>query len=304
VEIVDWELVHVAGNAVLDVLVRDAEIGGEAADRWGSNVQLLENPVEATLGGCGAAPAFLLGRLGLRVRLNTNLGDDCWGAVVKGWLREGCVELCGSSFTSTAVHVIALDRDRKRRSFYFTGEKLEWRRSLEEEIPGWLLASGYGKVDADDLAEMRQVFAAVRDRGGRVMFDPSPWFAGRVRIEEMREAWKSVDCLVATEEELRVWVEAGDAEDLAEQVLDLGPDTVVVKRGADGAAFAARNGVKGRLPTERIDRANSVGAGDTFNGRLLYGFYCREGLEKAVGESLHMATNAVRNGRGVLGALE
>ena len=260
--------------------------------------------MEATLGGCGAAPAFLLGKLGLQVRLNTNLGDDRWGAVVRDWLREGNVELCGSSFASTAVHVIALDRDGKRRSFYFTGEKVEWRRSLEEETPGWLLVSGYGKVDADDLREMREVFATVRDRGGRVMFDPSPWFAGRVSVGDMLEIWKFVDCLVATEEELRDWVEAGDAEDLAGRVLELGPDAVVVKRGPEGAVFAARDGETGKLSTERIDRANSVGAGDTFNGRLLYGFCCGEGLAKAVEEALRMATNAVRHGKGVLGALE
>lgn len=300
----DRKLVHIAGNAVLDVLVRDAEIGGEAADRWGSNVQLLENPVEATLGGCGAAPAFLLGRLGLRVRLNTNLGDDRWGEMVKSWLREGKVELYGSSFAATAVHVITLDREGKRRTFYFTGEKVAWRRSLEEEIPGWLLSSGYGKVDADDLTEMRRVFAGVRERGGQVMFDPSPWFAGRVKGEEMRKTWKSVDCLVATEDELRNWVEAGNVEVLADRVLELGPEIVAVKRGANGAVFAARDGTKGTLPAERVDRANSVGAGDTFNGRLLYGFCCGEGLEKSVGEALRMATNVVRNGRGVLGALE
>lgn len=136
------------------------------------------------------------------------------------------------------------------------------------------------------------------------MFDPSPWFAGRVSVEEMLEVWKFVDCLVATEEELGCWVETGAAEEMAGQVLELGPAVVVVKRGGDGAAFAARDGVKGALPTERIGRANSVGAGDTFNGRLLYGFCCGEGLAKAVEEALRMATNAVRHGKGVLGALE
>ena len=45
------------GNAALDILVRDVEIAGAAAeDVWGANVDTLTRPVEAALGGCGAAP--------------------------------------------------------------------------------------------------------------------------------------------------------------------------------------------------------------------------------------------------------
>ena len=145
-------LIEVASNAVLDVLVRDmAAPDGPARDGWGANVQLLTRPVEVALGGCGAAAAYILGRLGQRVSLNTNLGADSWGQMLGSWLREAGVEVRPSSFGDTAVHLIQLSPEGKRRSFYYTGEKVVWERSLEGAVPEWYLAAGYGKVDGVDV---------------------------------------------------------------------------------------------------------------------------------------------------------
>jgi fructokinase len=298
-------LVQVVGNAVVDVLVRDVEEKrGTATDTWGANVQLLKNPVEATLGGCGAAPAYLLGRLGQRVRLQTNLGRDSWGDLIRTWLRQGEVEIGEAGFPATAVNVIALTPEGKRRSLYYTGEKVEWRGALGEEMPEWLLASGYGKVERKDLVEMRELFGELRRWGTKVMFDPSPWFAGRVEKEEMLATWREVDCLVGTQEELGVWMDAEDAGELAGQILATGPELVAVKRGVEGAVFATRMGEKGSFAAERVSAANSVGAGDTFNGRLLFGLCRGEGADTAVAAAVIMATQVVLAGRGVLGALE
>jgi fructokinase len=298
-------LVQVAGNAVLDVLVRDvAQASGPAKDAWGSNVQLVQRPIEGVLGGCGAAVAYVLGRLGQRVVLNANLGRDPWGELLRGWLAMAGVELCGEPQAGTAVHVIALNAEGGRHSLYYAGEKVRWERSLEAETPEWFLASGYGKVDAEDVESLRLVFAEMRSRGAKVAFDPSPWFAGRVEREAMRALWKEVDCLLGTEEELGFWERAEGLEELMARLLERGPESTVVKRGGEGAAYAARKGERGRVVVERVERANTVGAGDSFNGRLLYGLCRGESLGEAVSEAARLATRVVQQGRGVLGALE
>lgn len=298
-------LVQVASNAVLDVLVRDAAVPeGPARDGWGANVQLLQKPVEVALGGCGAAPAYLLGRLGQAVALNTNIGRDSWGGVLRAWLEQAGVQLQPAECAASAVHVILLSPQGRRRSFYYTGEKVVWARSLEGEAPEWFLASGYGKVEAEDLEELKEVFAALRRQGTQVVFDPGPWFKGRVEAAAMAAVWPAVDGVVATEEELAAWHPAPDPRSLAAQLLEAGPRWVVVKRGAEGAVWAGREEGSGCLPTERVEQANTVGAGDTFNGRLVFGLCRGEGLEEAVRQALRLATRAVRNGRGVLGALD
>jgi sugar/nucleoside kinase (ribokinase family) len=73
-------LLHIAGNAVLDILVKDvAAEPVAAADVWSSNVQRLTQPLTAALGGGGAGAAYVAGRFGATVTLNSNLGSDAWG---------------------------------------------------------------------------------------------------------------------------------------------------------------------------------------------------------------------------------
>jgi sugar/nucleoside kinase (ribokinase family) len=53
----------------------------------------------------------------------------------------------------------------------------------------------------------------------------------------------------------------------------------------------------------RINRLpGNFGAGDTFNGRLLYGIMEGESILNSVEEAVALATRVVKAGRGVLGA--
>ena len=298
--------VHVVGNSALDVLVRTPEgLPAEAADTWGANTLLLDDQIEVTLGGCGAAPAWVLGRLGNSVSLNSNLGGDGPGALVASWLTGAGVSLVSANPPpqATAVHVVQLDAEGRRHSAYYPGEKVEWLRSAGE-APDWLLASGYGGVEGRDVDILKELFAGARARGAKVVFDPSPWFAGRVSAEQMLGLWRLIDGLAATEEELGHWLPAGSPEALADAALEAGPQWVVVKRGSRGALFASRAGESGSVPAVPVEGTNSVGAGDTLNGRLLHGLSRGESLAGAVAAAVELATNTVRNGRGVLGAFD
>ncbi|MGB0605415.1 MAG: carbohydrate kinase family protein [Candidatus Latescibacterota bacterium] len=297
-------LVQIAGNAVLDVLVRGTGLGGPAAEVWSDNVQTVRNPVDGVLGGCGAATAYVLGGLGQQVVLNTNLGQDVWGDTLRNWLESVEVDIAGLKAARTAVHVIALDAVGRRQSHYYRGEKVDWRASLQLPVPQVFFAAGYGSVESEDAADLHAVFSALRRRGTLVVFDVSPWFAGRVEVEQMHALWKQIDCLVGTEEELLVWQDAENAEDLAQRVLDRGVERVVVKRGADGALFATRDGAQGQVDVRPISAGNSVGAGDCFNGRLLYGLAQGEALYDAVSAAADLATRIVERGRGALGAFD
>ncbi len=298
-------MIHVAGNSVLDMPLRGVVMqGDEGADGWsGRNVQFLADPVEAVLGGCGGATAWVLGRLGEQVYLNTCVGEDALGRVLRGWFDEAGVSLMSPAAASTAVNVIALDSDGSRRAMYYTGEKVEWLQSLEGGVPVWFFASGYGQVNEGDLKELVNVFEVFRTRGTKIMFDPGPWFMACTAQDAMREAWAYVDCLVGTEEELCGEVVGWCIEDLVVYLLDCGPAQVVVKRGSDGAAFGER-GEFGQVPAKRVARAYTVGAGDTFNAGLLHGLSQGETLLASVEKAVTLASRAVRSGRGALGAFD
>ena len=292
-------LIHVAGNSVLDVLLRDVPVDGMSS----SNVHFLKHPVDGVLGGNGGTAAYLLGRLGERVSLNTQVGTDSLGILVRGWFDESEVTLVGSPARTTAVNVVMLRPGGESRWVYYTGEKVAWRRSLDVSEARWFFVSGYGQVTSEDLRELVEVFEVFRSQGAKVVFDPGPWFFATVTREEMLHAWQHVDCLIGTEGELSTWRSYKAVEALVEGLLDQGPKQVVVKRGGDGAAFGGIDEAIASLPTEQVEVANTVGAGDSFNAGLLHGLCHGETLEKAVSIGLRLATQAVKQGRGVLGAL-
>jgi sugar/nucleoside kinase (ribokinase family) len=203
--------VHVIGNSVCDVMVKSGNIGkGRASDSFsGDNVEMIAEPITPVLGGGGAASAYVLAKLGARVRLHTNLGGDAFGEMLRVWLREAGVREASSCAAATATHVIHT-QGSKRRSTYFRGDKVRWKDALldlkEWREGDWCLAAGYGAVDQDDLAELLEVAHKLRERNCLLAFDPSPWFAGRVDKQQMLALWREVDVLSGTEEELKHWL--------------------------------------------------------------------------------------------------
>ena len=301
----EHNLIHVAGNSVLDLLVRDVNLReGQEVEAWGrGSVNFLDHPVEPAIGGTGAT-SYLLGRLGERVSLNTQVGDDALGAILKNWLSDANVRLVATPAGDTAVNVLFVSPDGTPRWHYYTGRKVDWQLSLSVTDAAWFYASGYGEATGTDLAELCTVFEAFRSRGTRVAFDPGPWLFRRASREQMFQSWAHVDCLIGTESELSTWHEGESAMALVGRLLTLGPQQVVVKRGAEGAAFGEAGGRVQSLSTERVDDANAVGAGDTFNAALLHSLNRGTTLEEAVETAVQFATAAVKRGKGVLGALE
>lgn len=290
--------VHVAGNAALDVVVPSLGDAAPAQDGWGANVEILHDPVQGTLGGCGAAPAYVLAHLGHQVTLTSNLGDDSFGTLLAGWLHDAGVRLepspvCGRA---SSVHVINV-HGSARRSAYYRGTRVEW--TVPKETPDWYIAAGYGAVDADDITQLLDVFTAVRARGSKVLFDPSPWFAGRVEADAMRQLWTQVDVLSATADELTPWLpKCTEAADLARAAAEIA-GLAVVKQGLDGACWSTED-ASGQACTQAVD-GNSTGAGDSFNASLVDGLARGVDVETSVRQAVARATDLVRAGKGVLG---
>jgi 2-dehydro-3-deoxygluconokinase len=298
-------MIHVVGNSVLDMPLRYApQWSNDTADAWTTqNVHFLQHPVGGVLGGCGAATAYVLGKLGHAVSLNTQLGDDPFGQVIRAWLVDAHVDVVGSSAEHTAVNIIPLGEDGSRRSLYYTGSKIDWDISRDVACDIFF-ASGYGLVDASDMPVLMQVFQHMQSLGVKVVFDPSPWFMMRSDEKAMYQAWAYVDVLVGTQDELNTWAQLDDVSVLCHFLRDLGPKCVVVKQGADGASFCGGHGLVGHVETMRVNQAYTVGAGDTFNAGLLHGLSKGDDLTMAVEFAVNLATKAVKSGRGALGAFD
>lgn len=303
----EWilRMIHVVGNSVLDIPLRYVpSLSSDTADGWTeNNVHFLDQAVDGVLGGCGAATAYVLGKLGHLVSLNTQVGTDTFGGVVRLWLEQAGVEIIGSSAQHTAVNVIPLSEDGARRSLYYTGLKIDWKKSQDVSCDTFF-ASGYGQVDGADIVALTEIFQHMQARGIPVVFDPGPWFMMQANEADMVAAWACVDVLVGTQDELNTWMQKKDVFDLAVSIRELGAKCVVIKQGAAGASFCDGDGACDQVATTRVEQAYTVGAGDTFNAGLLHGLSQGQSVREAVEFAVYIATRVVKNNRGALGAFD
>ena len=290
--------IHLAGNCAVDVMV-PAAIGEADA-----KLRILKAGPSVTLAGGAGWPAYLLAQLGHAVQLNTRLGRDLFGTVLRDRLARAGVEVVGPDAAATAISVISAAEGGLSSGFVYPGEPIDWRASLSSlhsvpSVPGtrWFFASGYSGVSEEDFRTLKGLFSVLRDRQVRIVFDPSPWFAQRVERDAMLELFSGVHCLSATQAELGAWFPAADPKALAHHVLDCGPACAVVKQGPDGATVATAYGTIQRVPTTPAAGANTVGAGDTFNAGLLHGLSADLPAPDAVALAVRMATEVVRVGR-------
>ncbi|MDD9987294.1 MAG: carbohydrate kinase family protein [Spirochaetaceae bacterium] len=287
--------IHLAGNCAVDVLFQ-AAIGEVHA-----KLRILEAEPSVTLAGGAGWPAYLLAQLGHPVQLNTRLGRDLFGTVLRDRLARAGVEVLGPDAAATAVSVISAAEGGLRSGFVYPGEPIDWRASLPSlrSVPGtrWFFASGYSGVGEADFRALKDLFIELRDRQVRIVFDPSPWFAQRVERDAMFDLISSVYCLSATQSELAAWFPVEDPAALARHVLKCGPACAVVKQGANGATVGTTDGTMQHVPTDPVAGANTVGAGDTFSAGLLHGLSTDLPALEAVALAVRMATEVVRVGR-------
>ena len=297
-------VVSIAGNTVIDIPLRDVNISDSVGLEFVGNVDIMKDPVIPLLGGCGASAAFVLGAHGQPVTLNTNIGNDSWGRLATGWLESVGVKICDRVCHTTAAHMIKLDREGRRQSYYYLGEKVKWELSLNLGSPYVFYSSGYGAVNTDDIEQMCNVFSDFRASGTRVVFDISPWFEGIVPKSLMLEAFKHVDYLIGTEDEFREWEEGESIPKLARNLLKNGVEYVVIKKGRLGAYAISQFGEEVNAKVAISSKKYTVGAGDCFNGRLLYGICHEEPFVESVKYAANFATRIVDLERGALGAID
>ena len=115
-------------------------------------------------------------------------------------------------------------------------------------------------------------------------FDPGMLYVEK-GVEELKEILERTDILLINENELKILFEdyykeklniSKDNElsfrDLAVYVRDDGIDTVVVKRGENGAYAINKNDDEVKTPAFKCDAVDTTAAGDSFNAGFLYSY--------------------------------
>lgn len=264
------------GEALIDMLPRTATTGEAAFAPYA--------------GGAVFNTAIALGRLGAPSGFFSGVSTDMLGEILADTLAASKVDTryLARSGRPTTVAFVKLVEGQATYAFYDEGTAgLMLTEGDLPTLPDNVSTLFFGGISlVNDPAASTYAALQARECGARVtMVDPNirPGFiAGkeapyRARIEGMIAR---ADIVKLSDEDLHWLMGTGEIEALARAVLAKGPKVVFITEGAAGARAitASQNRF---VAAKRVEVADTVGAGDTFNAGALCALHEAGALTKA-----------------------
>ncbi|GGZ17709.1 ribokinase [Streptomyces poonensis] len=260
----DYDLL-VVGSANADLV-----IGVEQRPAAGETV--LGSDLAVHPGGKGANQAVAAARLGARTALLARVGDDAHGRLLLDSQRDAGVDTAGVLVggAPTGVALITVDPSGDNSIVVSLGANARLAPEDVRAAAGLLGASRVVstqlEIPLESVVEVAKVVRDLPEGTTRLVLNPSP---PQPLPEEVLAA---CDPLIVNEHEARVIAgdDLGDSpEDWARALLALGPRSVVVTLGAEGALVASAEGSV-RVPAVKVEAVDTTGAGDAFTAALAW----------------------------------
>jgi 5-dehydro-2-deoxygluconokinase len=250
---------------------------------------------DAYVGGCPTNISVGTRRLGLKSALLTAVGQDQVGDFVLAFLEREGIETRfiprKPKHRTSAVILTIMPPDRFPLTYYREGcadreLTCDDVRAAPVEESAIVVVSGTGLTH--EPSRSATLFAADRARtAGRDVFldldyRPDQWGSRAEYAETVRRLSSRSTIVVGTEDEVVAAADDNDLPRAIDAVLASGPETLIVKRGADGASICTRGGAPREVPSFPIEVLNVLGAGDAFASGLIWGLRRGLPLERAV----------------------
>jgi sugar/nucleoside kinase (ribokinase family) len=275
--------VTVVGDLAVDVLV--APSGSPAPGR--------DVPARITTsgGGAGANTAAWLAHLGVDVTLVARVGDDAAGRAAVEELRSAGVRpaVAVDAGAPTAAVVVLLGADGERTMLSDRGAAARLAPSDLLPLPGvdHLHLSGYVLLDAASRPAGLAALAAAHAAGAGTSVDPQ---ATGTFPRALLDGLGGIDLLMPNADELAALT--GSPEPASATSLLGGMGAVVASRGAAGASWVDRDGVRS-VSSPAVDVTDRTGAGDAFDAGVLAAWLGGAGPEAALSAGCAAGAEAV-----------
>ena len=268
----------VIGSANMDLYTRldHIPVAGET---------ILGSPIWTTPGGKGANQAAAAARLGGDVRFVGRIGDDEYGPRLRRALVDAGVDvsLLETSDSPSSVAIILLTPDGENSIVVSPSSNQYVSRSDVEAAwqPG---AHRTGAVVCQLEVPLETVVYAselAEQHGARFVLNAAP--AQQLPSDLVARA----NPLVVNESEAQILLGIQNPDptetpgNLVERLLELGPRSVVLTLGGDGAAVGRAGGTATHIHGHPVAVVDSTGAGDAFVAALVTRLVLGEDLETA-----------------------
>jgi fructokinase len=228
-------------------------------------------------GGSPANVALGLARLGVPVTLNTRLGRDSFGEMVRSHLEASGVRVDGGAGEGAKTTLAIATLAAGIASYDF---RIDWDVEALVPLPvetRCLHTGSLATVLPPGRANVVDLVEREHERGRvTVSYDPNvrPALLGdaaRAR-PDIEHLVAMSDVVKVSDDDLRWLYPDRSDEEVAQDWLASGPALVVVTRGGAGA-YAVSAGLELRRAAVPIDLVDTVGAGDSFTSGLLDGLH-------------------------------
>jgi sulfofructose kinase len=245
-------------------------------------------------GGPVATAMVTLARLGARVAMLDQIGDDWRGSLIlKEYQKEGvCTDYIqvGSGYESSNACVLVRKQDGARTIVYDPGTAPELSPS---DVPRSLIESTrFLHVNGRHWEAMMQAIRWARAAGVQVSFDGG----AHLYQPELRDLVPLTDICIVARDFAEKYTQAQDIQHAAKVLLESGPGLVVITDGVQGSWIFAREGQSFHQPAYVIPNVvDTTGCGDSYHGAFLFGLLQGRPLEQVA--SLASAVAALNSQR-------
>jgi fructokinase len=256
-------MILVGGEALVDLVPAPATRPGELG------------PLLPLPGGGPYNVAITVGRLGAPVRFLSRLSTDGFGDMLFHRLHLSGVDTSmvqrGPEPTTLAVAGISSDGSAKY-SFYVEGTA-DREVAHPGPLPDDVTIVSLGTLSLVLEPGASQYEQLIREHRGLTVLDPNirPVLITDPDAYRARYAsWLPDIGLLKLSIEDAAWLADGDPHQAVKVWLKQGPAAVVMTRGADGIVVLTSAGDEVTVPTPPAAVVDTIGAGDTVHGALLY----------------------------------
>ncbi|MFD4709410.1 ribokinase [Streptomyces sp. NPDC058430] len=259
--------------------------------RPGAGETVLGSDLAVHPGGKGANQAVAAARLGARTALLARVGDDGHGRLLLDSMRSAGVDPVGVLVGGAPTGVALITVDPSGDNSIVVAPGANARLTPQDvKAAGALfqasqVVSAQLEIPLDTVAEVVRAMAP----GSRFVLNPSP------PAPLPAEVLAACDPLIVNEHEARVVLGVdvtGGPEDWATALLALGPRSVVITLGAEGALVADGTGAH-RVPSVEVTAVDTTGAGDAFTAALAWRLGAGESLGDAAAFAAPVGAAAV-----------
>ncbi len=259
--------ITIVGSINMDLVVRVAHLPQSGETILGGNYQTIP-------GGKGANQAVAAARLGAKVTMVGRVGQDAFGALLRGALERDEIDVRAIQFdprASSGIALITLDEQGRNTIVVASGANMT---ITPAEVTAELKAISLMDVLVMQLeSPVECVLQAARlgsARGAKVILNPAP---ARLLPDEI---YRYIDVLVPNESETSLLsglpVDTLEQAEMAARKLQaVGVQNLVLTLGGRGALVIEGNHPAVHIPAHAVQVVDTTAAGDAFVAGLAVG---------------------------------